>query len=87
MYYILKHYASSKTRDIRIPVYGILSIENNTMSTWCSSLTRALNSVDRKAIGIHNLPRFMSKYPVIASATTISKLLDQVSDQYPELLL
>ena len=87
MYYILKHYATNKNRDIRIPVYGILSIENGTMSTWCSSLTRALNSVDRKAAGIHNLPRFMSKYPVIASATTIPKLLDQVSDQYPELLL
>jgi hypothetical protein len=83
MYYILKHYASNKTRDIRIPVYGILSIENGTMSTWCSSLTKALNSVNRKATGIHNLPGFMSKYPVIASATTIPKLLDQI----PELLL
>ena len=87
MYYLLKQYVTRKNQDIRIPVYGILSIENGTMSTWCSSLTRALNSVDRKATGIHNLPRYMSKYPVIASATTIPKLLAQVSDQYPELLL
>jgi hypothetical protein len=83
MYYILKHYTTNKNQNIRISVYGILSIENGTMSTWCSSLTKALNSVNRKAVGIHNLPRFMSKFLVIASATTIPKLLDQV----PELLL
>ena len=83
MYYILKHYATNKNRDIRIPVYGILSIENGTLSSWCSSLTKALNSVNRKATNIHNFHRYMSKFPVIASATTIPKLLDQV----PELLL
>jgi hypothetical protein len=87
MYYLLKHYATNKNRDIRIPVYGILSIENGTMSTWCSSLTRALNSVNRKAVGIHNLPRYLTKFDIITSATTIPKLFGQVSDQYPELLL
>ena len=83
MYYILKHYATNKTRDIRIPVYGILSIENGTLSMWNSSLAKALNSVDREAAGIHNLPRYLTKFDIVASATTIPKLLDQV----PELLL
>jgi hypothetical protein len=87
MYYLLKHYASNKTQDIRIPVYGILSIENGTMSTWCSSLTRALNSVNREAVGIHNLPRYLTKFDIIASATTVPKLLDQVLSKVPELLL
>jgi hypothetical protein len=87
MYYLLKHYTTNKKQNICIPVYGILSIENGTLSSWCSSLTKALNSVNRKATNIHNFPRYMSKFPVIASATTIPKLLDQVSDQYPELLL
>ena len=83
MYYLLKHYATNKNRDIRIPVYGILSIENNTLSMWNSSLTKALNSVNRKATGIHNIAKYLTKFDIVASATTIPKLLDQV----PELLL
>ena len=83
MYYLLKHYATNKNRDIRIPVYGILSIENGTLSMWNSSLVKALNSVDRKASGIHNMVKYLTKFDIVASATTIPKLLDQV----PELLL
>ena len=83
MYYILKLYATNKKRDVRIPAYGILSIENNTLSTWCSSLAKSLNSVDRKAHGIHNIANYLTKFDMVASAPTIPELFDQV----PELLI
>jgi hypothetical protein len=90
MYYLLKHLTNYKNKNtrhenpyVKTPVYSIYCSTDKTLSHWCSYLPKALYSIDRKPTLNWGLETYASKFPVIASATTIPKLLDQV----PELLL